>query len=210
MSPRYNTAMSTITTPPLPPAFPPEPISRLTVEQYHGMIKIGLLTEDDPVELLEGWLVPKMPKNPPHSVVTSLVYEELRSVVPAGWHLVCQGSLTTDDSEPEPDVGVVRGGLRDYLARHPSPSDMGVVVEVSDSTLARDRGIKKRIYARAGVPVYWIVNLVDAQVEVYTQPTGPVENPDYAPMQVFKRGDAVPVVLHGKEIRKIDVSQILP
>jgi hypothetical protein len=84
------------------------------------------------------------------------------------------------------------------------------VVEVSEGTLARDRGIKKRIYARARISVYWIVNLVDHQIEVYTDPTGPAKRPTYRGEQVYKPGDSIPLVLDGKEIATIDVNDILP
>ncbi len=87
---------------------------------------------------------------------------------------------------------------------------MGVLVEVADSSLGRDRGIKKRVYARAKVSVYWIVNLIDRCVEVYTNPSGPTENPDYDLPQVYGENDRVPVVLDGKEIGQIEVKAILP
>lgn len=202
--------MSTVASSPLPPAFPPEPIARLTVEQYHGLIAAGLITDEEAVELLEGWLVPKMPKNPPHNLSTGLVCDALQALLTPGWHIDCQGSITTAESEPEPDVGVVRGLRRDFANRHPEARDLGMVIEVSDTTLARDRGIKKRIFARAGVPVYWIVNLIDRQVEVYTDPTGPGNDPDYRVQQILKAGDSIAVVLDGVELGRVEVSQLLP
>src|SRR5438105_9467158 len=100
-------------------AVPTEPIFRLSVDQYHAMIHAGILTDDDPVELLEGWLVAKMPKNPPHRAVTRLIRQVLERLVPAEWYVDSQEPITTDDSEPEPDVVVVRGETRHYLDRHP-------------------------------------------------------------------------------------------
>lgn len=202
--------MSSVILLPLPPAVPAEPIARISVDLYHAMIDTGKLDDDARIELLEGWLVPKMPQNPPHVLSTGLVYDALQELVPGGWHITCQGSVTTSDSEPEPDVGVFRGRRRDYSALHPTPKDAGLLVEVSDSTLARDRGIKKRIYARANVPIYWIVNLPDRCVEVYTEPTGPAENPDYSQPRVYGENDCVPVVLDGKEIGQLEVKSILP
>ncbi len=134
------------------------------------MIRAGILTDDDPVELLDGWLVSKMPKNPPHCVVTRLIRQALERLVPAAWYVDTQEPLTTADSEPEPDVVVVRGETRQYLDRHPGPEDVGLVVEVADTTLQRDRTSKKRLYARAGIPVYWIVNLPESRCEVYSEP----------------------------------------
>ena len=102
-----------ITRPPLAPPAPPEPIWRLSVEQYHEMIDAGILDEDDPVELLEGWLIPKMPKNPPHSFTTDLTREALAGLLPTGWYVRGQEPITTEDSEPESDVAVIRGDRRD-------------------------------------------------------------------------------------------------
>src|SRR5712692_8749886 len=128
-----------------PAAVPADRIFRLSVEQYHEMARAGILTEDDPVELLEGWLVTKMTKNPPHSVATHAIRRALDEMIPAGWFVDSQEPLTTDDSEPEPDAMVVRGHWRDYTERHPSPSAVVLVVEVADSTLQNDRTIKKRL-----------------------------------------------------------------
>lgn len=127
---------------------------RCSVEQYHAMIQAGILTTEDRVELLEGWVVTKMPKNPRHSVVTHLVREALARVLPADWRARTQEPMTTLDSEPEPDVLIARGGPRHYMDRHPGPHDVTLVVEVADSSLPRDRALKKRFYAAAGVPVY--------------------------------------------------------
>jgi hypothetical protein len=121
---------------------------RLSLEQYHAMAQAGILTENDPVELLEGWLVYKMTNNPPHSVVTLLIQNALRPLLPEGWFLSSQEPITLANSEPEPDITIVRGTIPDYLTRHPGASDAALVVEVADSTLRVDRGFKKRIYAR--------------------------------------------------------------
>src|SRR6266851_3947866 len=90
-------------------AVPTDVIWRFSVDQYHAIIRAGILTEDDPVELLEGWLVTKMPKNPRHRVVTRLIREALENLGAPGWYVDTQEPLTTADSEPEPDVMVVRG-----------------------------------------------------------------------------------------------------
>ena len=191
-------------------AVPPDVIWRLSVDQYHAMIHAGILTDDDPVELLEGWLVAKMPKNPPHRAVTRLLRQVLERLVPAEWYVDSQEPITTDDSEPEPDVVVVRGETRHYLDRHPGPNDVGLVIEVADTTLQRDRGFKKRLYARAGIPVYWIVNLSDNQCEVYTEPSGPEPQPDYRQRQDYGASDVIPVVLAGIEVGRIAVRELLP
>ncbi len=191
-------------------AVPSEPIYRLSVAQYHDMIRTGILTEDDPVELLDGWLVPKMPKNPSHRVATRLTQKGLERVVPAGWYVDSQEPITTDSSEPEPDAMIVRGDTRQYLERHPGPQDLGMVAEVSATSLQRDRGSKLRIYARARIPVYWIVNLVDRQVEVYTDPTGPAEIPAYRKRVDYRGPDSIPLVLDGTVVAQVVAQDLLP
>jgi Uma2 family endonuclease len=151
-------------------AIPNDLIWRLSIEQYHAIIQAGILTDDDSVELLEGWLVFKRPKNPPHRATTRLVRTALENILPAGWYVDSQEPITLSNSEPEPDIVVVRGDTRQYLDRHPGAEDIALIIEVSDTTLQRDRTVKKRIYAGAGISIYWIVNLVEEQVEVYSQP----------------------------------------
>jgi len=191
-------------------AVPPEPVLPLTVEQYHAMIRSGALISGDPIELLEGWLVNKMIKNPPHRVAVRKCRMALEGLLPAQWSLDIQEPITTTDSEPEPDISVTRGDTTTLLDRHPGPDEVGLLVEVADTSLDRDRTWKKRIYAAAAIPAYWIVNLVERQVEVFTEPSGPGDRPDYETRQVFLPGDQVPVVLDGKEVGRIAVDDLLP
>jgi len=191
-------------------AVPTEPIWRLSVEQYHQMIRAGILTDDDAVELLEGWLIPKMPKNPPHRLSTQLTREALAPLLPVGWYVEDQEPITAEDSEPEPDVTIIRGERRWYLERHPAPQEVALVVEVSDTTLQRDRTSKLRLYARAGIPVYWIINLPEQQIEVYTEPSGAVEAPGYQRRQDFQAADTVSLFLEGHEVGRLAVRDLLP
>lgn len=183
---------------------------RLSVKQYHQMIAQGIVAEDEPIELLEGCLVKQMTKKPPHVVSTGLVQDALTPLLPAGWHLSVQDPVTTDDSEPEPDIKIVRGDRRDYSARHPGPNDVALVVEVADSSLTSDRGIKKRIYARAGMPLYWILNLSARRLEVYSDPTGPDPAPDYRQRRDFDTDEMVAVIIDGQDVGRIRVSDLLP
>lgn len=189
---------------------PADLIWRMSVAQYHAIINSGALTENDPVELLQGWIVRKMPKKPRHSTVTRIIRRLLADFVPEGWYVDSQEPITTADSEPEPDVVVIRGTELDYLARHPQPQDVGLVVEVGDTTLAQDRTLKKRLYAAAAIPVYWLINLPDNQVEVYSQPFVGVLGADYGQRQTFGLNDQLPVVIADVEIGKIAVSELLP
>lgn len=104
----------------------------------------------------------------------------------------------------------MRGDGRSYLTRHPGPRDVGLLIEVANTSLLRDRRDKARIYARAGIAVYWIVNLEDRQVEVHTQPSGPTAIPAYGAVAVHSPGDAVPLVLEGATVGAIGVDDLLP
>ncbi|MEG4243346.1 Uma2 family endonuclease [Microcoleus sp. MON2_D6] len=191
-------------------AIPNDLILRLSIEQYHAIIQAGILTDDDSVELLEGWLVFKMPKNPPHRATTRLVRTALENILPPGWYVDSQEPITLSNSEPEPDIVVVRGDTRQYLDRHPGAEDIALIIEVSDTTLQRDRTVKKRIYARAGIAIYWIVNLVEGLVEVYSQPLVEVEQPDYSQRLDFGRSAVIPIIIEGREIGAIAVNSLLP
>ncbi len=192
------------------PAIPEDLIWRLSINQYHDMIRAGILTDDDPVELLEGWLVFKMPKNPPHRVATRMFRQALEKRVKPGWYVDSQEPITLESSEPEPDGTVVRGESRDYLNRHPNGGEIGLIAEIADTNLERDRGLKKNLYARARLPVYWIVNLVDRQTEVYTDPGGNLEEADYATRTDYRPGDNVPLFLDGVHMADIPVGELLP
>lgn len=202
--------MSTVISAPLAAALPSELPARFTVGQYHAMIEAGVFAEDEQVELLEGWLFHKMAKKATHRYSTRTLRKKLEKLLPIGWDVDSQEPITTLDSEPEPDVSVVRAGAFEDKKRHPKPKEIGLLVEVSEGTLARDRSMKKRIYARARIPVYWIINLIDRQVEVYTGPTGPAKRPSYRHNEIYQPGDSVPLVLDGKEIAKIEVDDMLP
>lgn len=200
-----------VLTPPTSPLLPPSlPVYRFTVDEYHRLIQTGFLTEDSNVELLEGLLVPKMSRNPPRDIALELADEAIRPRLPAGWRIRNQSAVTTTDSEPEPDLSVVRGDARSRRGRHPRASEVGLLVEVSDTTLTRDREDKGRLYARAEIGCYWIVNLIDRHIEVYSDPTGPTEAPTYRQRQVYRVGDVVPLVLDGQLVAEIPVADLLP
>jgi Uma2 family endonuclease len=185
-------------------------IARFSVARYQRMIEAGILTPDDKVELLENYVVLKMPRNPPHDGTIDLLKAALPAHVPPGWLLRIQQTLVLSDSQPEPDFAVVRGAPRTYLARHPRADETGLVVEIADSSLLRDRADKGRIYAREGIPIFWIVNLVDRQVEVYTQPSGATPVASYGALHTYRPNDAVPLVLDGNPMAALRVADLLP
>lgn len=137
--------------------------------KYFEMVDSGLIVADDHVELLEGLIVASPPQSPYHSAILHHVQTLLQSKLPDGVLVRAQTPfLAGPKSVPEPDVAVIPGRNADYLRRYPSRTHL--LVEIADSSLAQDRFTKTEIYARAGVPAYWIVNLKDRSVECFTAP----------------------------------------
>jgi Uma2 family endonuclease len=161
---------------------------RYTVRRYLALVDDGVLRSDDPVELLDGLIVAEPPANPPHASAIRRVEAALRAAF-GGNALVSvqQPFLAGRYSLPEPDVAVLPGRLEDYDAVH--PSEALLVVEVADSSLQQDRLTKAPIYAAAGVPEYWIVNLRDDCVEVFRAPEPTLRR--YATPHVAHRGDTL-------------------
>jgi Uma2 family endonuclease len=179
-------------------------VYRMTVEEYE---RIGPMLDDPRVELVDGYLVRMMTKSPEHSFSTIEVHKAVESLLPAGWIARPEQPVRIPGyDEPEPDVTVVRGHNADYRHRMPTAADLALAIEVSDSTLSLDRGKKLTAYANNGVPIYWIVNLAERQVEVYTDP-GPAA---YQSCAVFKPGQDVPVVINGQPCGSVRVDDILP
>ena len=185
-------------------------IARFSVAQYQGMVEAGILTGEDKVELLENYVVLKMSRNPPHDSAIQQILEQLFLLRPPGWSFRVQSAITLPDSQPEPDLALVRGSAAKFKTSHPVAADVGLAIEVADSSLLRDRRDKTRIYARAGIPTYWIVNLVDSRIEVYTQPSGPTAVPEYGMSRTFAPGDEVPIVLDGANVASVPVADLLP
>src|SRR5262249_18899758 len=152
-----------------------------------------ILTPDDRVELLAGIIVKKMAQNPPHAQTIDNAQDELRAILPPDWHVREQKPLALPHSQPEPDLAVVRrNGRPRYAKRHPTASDVGLIIEVSDTTIMDDRHFKGRLHAEAGLPVYWIINLVESIVEVYLRPRGGKE-PAYRERHDYGNGESVPL-----------------
>jgi Uma2 family endonuclease len=181
-------------------------LRRFSPTEYERLVASGVFAEDEPFELLDGYLVLKMPKNPPHDACLQLLEEALRGVLPSGWCVRNQSTLRLPSSRPEPDLCIVRGNARTYVAQHPEPADVGLLIEVADSSPALDRTDKARLYAQAGIPEYWIVNVVDRQIEVYSLPT----DEGYAQVAIFAENQHVPFVLDGVQIGIIPVAEVLP
>ncbi|MCB9122798.1 MAG: Uma2 family endonuclease [Caldilineaceae bacterium] len=153
-------------------AAPPIERYRLTSAIFHEMVDKGILNEDDRLELIEGELVTMSPIGPEHMGVVNQVAQILIRQLEQRAIVSIQGPIALDEfSEPQPDLALLV--QRDDFYKHslPRPADVALVIEVADSSLAYDRTIKMPLYARAGIPEAWIVNLIDRWIEVYRDPS---------------------------------------
>jgi len=156
----------------------PVPSPRLwTREEYYKMAEAGVFRPDERLELIGGRIVTMSPQNSPHATALTLTSEELRTLFGAGYVVRMQLPLDlSPSSQPEPDIAVVRGNVRDYASAHPTTALL--IVEVSESSLTFDWGEKASLYASAGISEYWLVNLLDRRLEVYRDPV-PVTGQPY-------------------------------
>jgi Uma2 family endonuclease len=183
---------------------------RWTRAEYDRLIDIGLFLPGEPLELLGGELVVSEPQGGAHYTAIGLVEDALRAALGPGWLVRSQGPIELDDeSEPEPDIAVMRGDRRSYSHRHPSRP--ALVLEVAESSLAFDREHKGSLYARARLDDYWIVNLVDRVVEIYRRPVPDTSAPfgsRYASKEVLSAESSVELL----EVpgARILVSDLLP
>jgi Uma2 family endonuclease len=176
---------------------------RWTRDEYYRMADSGILRPDDRVELIDGEILTMAPQKSPHATAMQLAYEALREAFGDGFHVRPQLPLALDETnEPEPDLAVVAGSPRDYAEDHPSTAVL--VVEVAETSLGFDRGVKKALYARFGIPEYWIVDLIERLVEVYRSPQGP----DYREQRVLTDADSI--APFGPPAAVIAVADLLP
>ncbi|MBI2203793.1 MAG: Uma2 family endonuclease [Candidatus Rokubacteria bacterium] len=141
------------------------PTRRWKRAEYERLVELGMFQPDDRLELVDGLLVLRERQTPPYATTVAVAREAIRKAFGPGWLTRAHGPVALDDdSEPEPDITVVAGAPRDYLDAHPARPVL--IVEVALTTLALDREYKSSLYARAGIPDYWIVNLVDHVLEV--------------------------------------------
>jgi Uma2 family endonuclease len=189
---------------------PAVPIKRWKRVEYERLVDKGVFEPGDRIELIDGLLLVAEPQSSPHYTAIRLVERVLSRAFGEGWDVRTQAPIALDDvSEPEPDVAVVRGSVRDFATSH--PADPVLVVEVAVSSLAFDREHKASLYARAGRPEYWIVNLIDRVLEVRREPAPEPSAPygwDYALVDVLGPTDRVSTL--GAPAVQISVVDLLP
>lgn len=145
----------------------------LTVAEYHQMGEAGILTEDDRVELIEGQLIAMSPIGSDHSGTVNALNRMLVRAVGDRGVVAVQNPVQLDDfSEPQPDFCVLKPRDDDYRRATPRPHEVLLIIEVAKSSLAYDRAVKRALYARYGIPEFWIVNLAANEVEVCRGPAG--------------------------------------
>jgi Uma2 family endonuclease len=150
---------------------------RWTREEFHRAAALGLFGPGERLELVAGEIYQKLTQNPPHAIGIGKTARALETVFGAGFNIRQQLPIVlATDSEPEPDLLVVRGEPDDYV-EHPTPADVLLLVEVSDSTLRFDQGRKAATYAEAGIADYWLLNLIDRRLEVHRKPIEDTEAP---------------------------------
>lgn len=190
---------------------------RLTVEQFHGLIGTGIFEEGAAIELLDGLMVWKDRSDRGEDSRmqgtrhTRAIRRLLRLFQPAesvGYSLQSQLPVTLGvDQSPEPDVAILIGPIERFDSHHPTPHEIRLLVEVSDSSLNTDRTTKLAIYAEAGVPEYWIVNLVDSQIHVYWQPIR--SGGTYANERTYSLTDAIAFALDPTRTIDVPVGEVI-
>ena len=182
--------VATLPAPPLPPARGQIVAATytLSVAQYDRMIEAGILPENEHIELIEGDITEMAAVGKRHASRVKYLNRNLNRLVGDKAIVSVQDPIQLDDlSEPEPDIALLT--RRDDFYRHqlPRPADVLLIIEVADSSLEYDRRTKLPLYARAGIREFWLVNLIEERIEIYTEPA----NGAYTKVAYIKRGEAL-------------------
>jgi Uma2 family endonuclease len=159
--------------------------AKWTIEEYHRLVETGLL-DDKRVELLEGIIVDMAPEGMPHAVYCSESIKYLRTLLGDRAEVREAHPITLpNNSEPEPDIAIVRAPIRQYLTHHPYPADIFWLIEYADTTLRKDINEKKRVYAEAVIQEYWVVNLQVPELIIFRD----LENDTYRSETILTTGN---------------------
>lgn len=183
---------------------------RFTIQEYHRLAEIGFFTEDDRVELIRGEILIMAAKGTLHTSCCKNLLRELATLIADRATLQCQDPIVlTSNSEPKPDFAIVRNRADNYVSADPRPSDILLVIEVSDSTIKYDQDVKISLYTEAGISDYWIFNLVDNYLEVYSEPYQDMQGKfGYAMKRIILPNQTV--ALPGFPDLAIDLSRVFP
>jgi Putative restriction endonuclease len=183
---------------------------KITVDEYRRQAALGKFGIEKGVELLEGKIVPKARQTLRHEGALEKIEEVLGKMLPEGWHLRIAQPLLAIDSLPEPDVAVASDTLDEDPTALPRQNQVPLVIEVAEGSLAADRRLKGRVYARAGILNYWVLNLIDRQLEVFTTPSGPVAMPGYHEQRIYRAEEKISLVIGLDDLGTVRVADIIP
>lgn len=176
---------------------------RFTVEEYYRMAEVGILSPDSKTELIDGEIIDMLPAGPFHSGSIDYLVMKFADLALGRWVTSSQRALRLNgQSQPEPDLLLLRSPVEKYKRQHPSATDVYLIVEVADSSLSYDRTKKLQLYAAASIPEVWILNIPQRVLEVYRTPAGAV----YADCQSHESGMLAPLAFPDAEI---DVAELL-
>lgn len=183
---------------------------RFTIDEYHRLVELGFLTENDRVELINGEIIQMAAKGTRHTTCCSNLLEELVLLVAGKAKLRCQDPIILpSNNEPEPDFAIVRNNPDNYLYSQPNQSDVLLVIEIADSSLKYDQEVKLPLYAEAGIPNYWILNLVENHLEAYSEPYQELQgNFGYSIRRVFLPNQVVYLPIFAN--LSLNLSKIFP
>jgi Uma2 family endonuclease len=190
------------------PSSPVEMPYLFSVDEFYRMIDLDIFPDEARVGLWEGRVYEEMGKKHPHSFSWAMLNATLFPLLPTGWSLWTECSLAVSpDKAPMPDMVILRGDLEAYRYRRPVAGDVGLLIELADTSLKIDTGTKLQAYARAGIPTYWVFNLREDLIYVYAVPIPAEER--YGSMTTIGRDGSVPFVLDGTQVAMIPASTIL-
>ncbi len=200
--------MSTVMEPPIETTAE-EALYLFSTEEFYRLLESEFFPREARLGLWDGRIYEKMSKTQAHAVAGNKVTRFLVRALPDGWFVGGENPVTVSPSRaPLPDLVVLRGEPDDYGKGRPTADDVGLIVELSVSSLKFDKGTKLAAYASAGMPVYWVLDLVDNLVLVYSEPIAAESR--YASMATFKPGDSFPLILDGVQVALISTSDLLP
>jgi len=186
------------------------PVRRFSVDEYHRMGELGILSEDERVELIEGIIIQMSPIGSKHAATVRKLNQFFFSgLSPSEATIGVRNPVVLDEeNEPEPDISILKPRDDSYAGEHPRPSDVLLIIEVADASVESDRDIKLPRYAAAGIPEVWLVNIPEKCIETYHTPMGEKENADYKFRTKYREGETLSPKAFGDV--KIDVADVLP
>lgn len=183
---------------------------RFTIDEYNRLAELGFFHEDDRVELIRGEIIPMAAKGTLHSTFSRRLIRELSKLIANLGTLQSQDPISIrPDSEPEPDIAILKNKDDDYLNSHPTPQDVLLLIEIADSTLKYDQEIKLPLYAQGGISDYWIFNLIEKCLETYSEPYQDLQNKfGYRRKVIYLPNEIVTLPCFSE--LALDLSQIFP